>query len=254
MQYNYLIEVSYDGTNFYGFQRQKKQRSVQGILEEAITQLNSNIPVLVKGSGRTDAKVHALSQICTFETDKNLDLKYFNYALNRLLPRDVHVKRVKRVVEDFHPRYHAIGKKYRYLINTSEYDVFQANYCLQWNRPLNIELMQEAAKLLIGKHDFRTFSSAREEQDTNKEIFSITITSKNDIMVIDYHGSGFLRYMVRKLTMILIDIGSNQKNIDDLKSLLLQKDIKAYSKIIGGEGLYLAKVYYQDEGEDDCYE
>ncbi|MDL2211361.1 tRNA pseudouridine(38-40) synthase TruA [Erysipelotrichaceae bacterium OttesenSCG-928-M19] len=250
----YKLEISYDGSNFNGFQRQKEQRTVQGELERVITRLNSQVPVDLIVSGRTDSKVHALKQVCTFATEKELNLYYFKYALNNALPSDIRVNNVIKVNSDFHPRYDALGKHYRYLINTGEYNIFDYNYVWQLNKELNLDMMINASKLLIGKHDFRTFSSATAQQNTTKEIFSIKFSQKNDIIVIDYYGNGFLRYMVRKLTMILVDIGLGKRDLDDLKRLLSLKNTAAFSKVAPGRGLYLVDVEYNkgvcDEKKD----
>ncbi|MDF9867791.1 tRNA pseudouridine38-40 synthase [Bacilli bacterium PM5-3] len=247
----YKLEISYDGSNFIGFQRQNEGRSVQAELEKVISRLNSQIPIKIIASGRTDSKVHALKQVCSFNTNKELNLNYFTYALNQALPSDIRCNLVEKVSDDFHPRYQATKKHYRYLINIGEYNVFEYNYVYQFNRNLNLDAMIEAANLFIGKHDFRTFSSAPVEQNANKEIFSINITKKNDIIIIDYYGSGFLRYMVRKLTMFLIDIGLEKRKSNEIKTLLDKKDISAYSKIAPGQGLYLVDVSYDGKGDNN---
>ena len=244
MANNYKIEVSYDGTNFYGFQKQLNHRTIQEELEKAITRLNSQIPVTIIASGRTDRKVHAFKQVCTFQTEKELNLYYFKHAVNLALPSDIRITEIIKVSENFHPRYQVKEKHYRYLINVGEYNVFECNYILQLNKELDITKMIAASEIFIGKMDFRTFTSATNKQDTIKEIFTINITRKNDIIVIDYYGSGFLRYMVRKLSMILIDVGLNRKNNKDIEKLLQLKDTSAYSKVAGGEGLYLVNVSY----------
>lgn len=249
MSNNYKIEISYDGTNFYGFQRQTSLRSIQGELEKAVTRLNSQVPIEIQGSGRTDSRVHAIKQVCTFQTTKDINLKYFSYAINRLLPNDIHVHSIVKVSNDFHARYNVVAKLYRYRINIGDYDVFGANYALQLNKKLDINKMIDASKVLIGKIDFRTFTSALERQNTKKTIFSIKITQKNDIIDIEYYGDGFLRYMVRKLTMILIEVGLNNKTKNDIKALLDKKDISAYSKVADGEGLYLVDVIYENKGD-----
>ena len=253
MANNYKLEISYDGSNFVGFQKQDKGRTIQGELERVITRLNSQIPVIVNASGRTDAKVHALKQVCNFETEKDLDLYYFGHALNMALPHDIRCNQIEKTTSDFHPRYDAVAKQYRYLINIGEYDVFQYNYAWQINKELNIEKMIEASASFIGKHDFRTFSSATSDQDCYREIFSIDITVENNMIIIDYYGNGFLRYMVRKLTMALVDVGLNKMDILRIKELLEKKDIKAYSKVAPGQGLYLVDVKYGsgiDENEN----
>ncbi len=244
MGYNYKIIVSYDGTNFYGYQKQDKQRSVQEELEKAISRLNGQKPIVLQASGRTDRKVHAINQVCSFQTDDELNLYYFKYAINNLLPKDIYVKSVELVADNFHPRYDAKAKIYRFVINVGEYDVFNANYVYQFNRELDYELMIKASKVFIGKHDFRTFTSALASQDCIREIYDISFKKDNDIISIEFYGDGFLRYMVRKLTMALVDVGLNRKSVTDLEMLLELKDKTRYSKVVAGEGLYLVEVRY----------
>ena len=246
---NYKLEISYDGSNFVGFQRQEKGRSIQGELEKVLTRLNSNILVQINASGRTDSKVHALKQVCSFETENELNLDYFHYALNQALPCDINCQSIEKVTNDFHPRYNAVAKHYRYLINVGTYNVFETNYIYQLNKQLDIDLMQKASKIFIGEHDFRTFSSAEMKKNSIREIFSLNISQKNDIIIIDYIGNGFLRYMVRKLTMALIDVGLHKKSLDEITTLLIKKDISAYSKVAPGNGLYLVDVKYDSKGE-----
>lgn len=244
MVYNYKIIVSYDGTNFFGYQKQEQQRSVQEELEKAISRLNGNVSIILQASGRTDRKVHALNQVCSFQTSEALNLYYFKYAINKLLPNDIYLKSIELVANDFHPRYDAKIKVYRYLINVGEYDVLNANYIYQINRDLDYDLMVEASKIFIGKHDFRTFTSALDSQDTRREIYAINFKKEDDLISIEFIGEGFLRYMVRKLTMGLVDVGLKRKSINDLEKLLDLKNKESYSKVIAAEGLYLVDVQY----------
>ena len=244
MVFTYKLSVSYDGTNFYGYQKQEKHRSVQEELEKAITRLNANKPIVLLASGRTDRKVHAINQVCSFQCDSELNLYYFKHALNTLLPNDINVSDVELVDNNFHPRYDAKSKTYRYLINVGPYDVFKANYVYQFNRELDLDAMIEASKVFIGKHDFRTFSSALKSQDTIREIFDIKITKENKIIAVEFNGDGFLRYMVRKIVTAILDVGLHKKSVDDLNKLLEEKNKTKYSKVISGEGLYLVDVKY----------
>lgn len=246
MVYTYKLSVSYDGTNFYGYQKQEKHRTIQDELEKAITRLNANNPIVLLASGRTDRKVHAHNQVCSFQCEDKLNLYYFKHAINILLPSDINVNEVELVDNNFHPRYDAKAKTYQYLINTGKYDVFKANYIFQFNKELDVDLMIEASRVFIGEHDFRTFSSALKSQDTIRKINYIKIEKDNDIINLIFNGDGFLRYMVRKIVMAIVDVGMHKKSVDQLNDLLEKKDKTKYSKVIAGEGLYLVDVEYEE--------
>ncbi|MDR3214698.1 MAG: tRNA pseudouridine(38-40) synthase TruA [Bacilli bacterium] len=244
MLFNYQIIFSYDGSEFYGMQKQLKQRTVQGVLEAILTRLNGNEAISLKYASRTDKGVHALKQVGSFETNHELNLYYVLHALNLALPNDVFVKDIKRVANNFHPRYLAIKKHYRYLINLNEYDPLLRNQMWFINKELALDKMKECLPLLIGRHDFRTFSSVSNKKNSIREIYDIIIVKNKGIISIDFYGDGFLRYMIRKLVMILIEIGLNKKNKEDLVNLLNKKDISAYSQVAISSGLYLMEVYY----------
>jgi len=247
MVFFYKIEVAYDGSNFHGFQSQKNVRNVQDELEKAISRLNSGTYTKVKGAGRTDALVHARNQVVTFETNKAFKEDYFLLSVNRLLPSDIHVYSIKEINPDFHVRYHAYQKHYQYRINLGDYDVFKERYDYQYNKALDIQAMKDASLVFIGRHDFRSYSSATSDQETIRDIFDIKFSLDNEVLVIDYYGSGFLKYMVRKLTKALLDVGRGKLTKEEIQTILDKKDINAYSKIISGCGLYLMKVYYKEE-------
>lgn len=244
MSYYYKILVSYDGHNYSGFQKQLNQNSIQAELEKALTRMNANQKVDIIASGRTDAKVHAIAQVCTFTSVKDFDRNYFLIAANNLLPDDIHIFDIEKINDDFHPRFNARAKKYIYFINMGEYNVFQANYQWQLSKELDIQAMMQASNYLIGEHDFRTFSSAKAIQNTQRTIFDITFSCENNILKIEFYGSGFLRYMVRKLTMVLVDVGTHKIQPEKVAELLLKKDVAAYSKVAPGNGLYLSEVIY----------
>lgn len=243
---NYKIIIEYDGTHFHGFQKQKNApRTIQDELEAALKIINDDKVVSVNGSGRTDAQVHALNQVCTFALDMELDEDKLRYRLNNLLPEDIYVKEVVKVADDFHARYHAVSKHYQYRLNMGSYNVFERNYAYQHNKSLDIEAMQKASEAFIGKKDFRSFSSATSKQDTIKEVFKIDFKVENDLLIVDFYGSGFLRYMVRKMMMALIDAGQNKLDAAQILEILNQKNINFYSKVARPEGLYLVAVLYE---------
>lgn len=243
---NYKIIIEYDGAHFHGFQKQKNApRTIQDELEAALKIINDDKVVSVNGSGRTDAQVHALNQVCTFALDMELDEDKLRYRLNNLLPEDIYVKEVVKVANDFHARYHAVSKNYQYRLNMGVYNVFERNYVYQYNKPLDIEAMQKASEAFIGKKDFRSFSSATSKQDTIKEVFKIDFKVENDLLIVDFYGSGFLRYMVRKMMVALIDAGQNKLDAAQILEILNQKNINFYSKVARPEGLYLVAVLYE---------
>ncbi|WP_423363178.1 tRNA pseudouridine(38-40) synthase TruA [Mycoplasma sp. P36-A1] len=244
MVFNYKLTIEYDGTLFYGYQSQVKERNVSDELEKAITRLNSQEKVKLIASGRTDAKVHAKGQVVTFKSTKEFEKQYFLFSINRLLPDDIYAKDFEIVANEFHPRFNAKAKHYQYKINTKEYNVFKKNYELQYCKPINILKMIEASKHLIGKKDFRTFSSATINQNSIKEIHEIRFKEESGILIIDFYGTGFLRYMIRKLVSILLDVAQENKSIEEMLKLLNKKQISAYSKIAPGCGLYLIEVSY----------
>lgn len=242
----YKIVIEYDGTYFHGFQKQKNApRTIQNELENALKVINGDKVVAVNGSGRTDAQVHALNQVCTFSLDVDLDEGKLRYRLNSLLPDDIYVKEVQKVDDHFHARYHAVSKHYQYRLNMGAYNLFERNYVYQYNKPLDIAAMQKASAAFIGKKDFRSFSSATSKQDTIKEVFKIDFRVENNLLVVDFYGSGFLRYMVRKMMMALIEAGQNKLDASQILEILKQKDINFYSKVARPEGLYLVAVLYE---------
>ena len=148
--------VSYDGSKFHGFQVQNKERTVQGEIQKALEKINEE-EVIIHASGRTDAKVHGVHQVFHFDTKKQLPEEQWKRAINHFMPNDIYILDAKYVDEDFHSRYTAVKKEYRYLLSMNEYDPFQTNYIYQYGRELDIELMQDAAKIFLGEHNFASY-------------------------------------------------------------------------------------------------
>ena len=159
----FLIKFSYDGTNYSGFQTQKGLNTIQEKLEEALTKVNNGIKTTITATGRTDKGVHALSQYGHADIDINITEQKLIRALNSHLPEDIHIISTKIVDKDFHARYQAKEKIYKYIINLGEYNPLERNYVFQYNYQLNIDNIKKAIKFFEGKHDFRAFVTDNKE-------------------------------------------------------------------------------------------
>ena len=238
----YFMRFSYNGSKFNGFQKQVEKRTVQGDLESVLSKIfNENIRVVA--SGRTDAGVHAYNQCLHFDSSKEVDFDKLKFSLNSLL-HNIYVKELYSVPDDFHARYDCTKKEYIYKINVGEFDPIYEEYIYQYNKSLDIEKMKDACMYLIGEHDFRSFTSLDYEKNCVRTIYSIDISIENDIIYIDFVGNGFLKYMVRNMVGLLIEVGSNNRNVEDVKKILDSMDRKEAGICAPSMGLYLANVYY----------
>ena len=240
----YLMTFSYDGSNFYGYQVQNNKRTVQGEIENCLTKINGNKKVKIVGSGRTDRGVHAMGQRAHFDF-KEMDLDRLKTSLNKLLPLDIYIQKIEKVKDDFHARFDVVKKEYIYIINMGEYNPLKYNYEYQLNQKLNIAKMKEAAKYLVGEHNFKSFTKTDEEkEDYIRIIYDIDFVVKNNILTISFVGSGFLRYMVRNIVGLLVEVGLDKTNSDIAKKILDSCDRTKGFKTFSPNGLYLNKVYY----------
>jgi len=247
----YFITISYDGSNFSGYQKQPKARTVQTELEKVLTQINANKEVEVHASGRTDAGVHAINQKAHFDLNIEIELEKLHKAINSLLPEDIYVKNIKIVDDDFHARFNAIGKEYIYIINMGEYNPLERNYVYQHNKKLDVSAMQRAMKYLEGTHSFKSFTKVDDEKiDKDNYVRTLSQTSiERDLKDINkitlvFLGTGFLRYMVRNMVGTLIEIGEGKKKSEDIINILKQEDRTKAGKTANPEGLYLKNVFY----------
>lgn len=239
--------ISYDGTNYSGFQIQPETRTIQGEIENALSKMHKGQSVRIHGSGRTDAGVHAKAQTFHFESPLSLPENNWKKALNALLPDDMHIQGVKDVPMTFHARFDAVEKEYRYFIShTKDKDVFKRNYAFQYPYPLNIEAIQEACAHLKGEHDFTTFSSVKTAVKGSK-VRSLSIVNclqqGTDIELI-FRGNGFLYNMVRIMVGTLIDVGQGKLKPSDIPVLLEKKDRTSAGKTAPPQGLFLWEVSY----------
>lgn len=250
----YKVSCSYDGTKFFGWQKQSSDRSVQGELETVIsTILNQETPIF--GSGRTDAGVHARGQVFHFDCDKELDIDGFRYSMNRMLPSDIHILSIRQVSDDFHARFSATYKHYQYVLNIGEADPFMENYRYEVKRKLNISLMRTALRDLPGKHNFQNLTSKEEDQDGFiREIYNAHLQVKGEVITFDFAGQGFMRYMVRMIVGVLIAIGLEKEPVTYLRDLLTKEPREITHYKAPAQGLYLMGVaYLSDTSLEYCY-
>ena len=244
----YLATVSYRGTAYCGWQKQtiSKLPSIEESIESVISRL-FNKTTKIYGSGRTDAGVHAHGQTFHFDTEKEIDEYKFLHSLNELLPDDIKVSKIEKVDAEFHARFNALQKSYKYKIKNSKVsDPFSSDLEYTLGQPLDIEKMVEASKIFEGTHNFQNFTS-KEEDDAGfvRTIYSIKITKENDHIVILMTGNGFMRYMVRMIVGNLIQVGLGKLSIEEIVKNLESSERKPSSYKAPAYGLYLEEVSYK---------
>ncbi|MBQ8659301.1 MAG: tRNA pseudouridine(38-40) synthase TruA [Bacilli bacterium] len=238
---NFLIEIAYDGSKFYGFQRLNEHVSVQKVLEDALFKINKK-EVLVKGAGRTDRGVHAYGQCVSFKLDVNIDEDGLYQALNSLVAPYIYVRNVKMVSEDIHARFSVKEKTYRYIINMGEYDPVKADYEYQCPYKLDISKMKDVAKLFLGVHDFHNFVSG-ERDDYTCIVHSIDFEEVDNKLHIVFKGKSFYRYMVRNLVGAMIEVARGKVDISVVEEMLnTEKEMTIFTA--PACGLYLEKIEY----------
>ena len=246
----YKIILAYDGTNFAGFQMQPNQRTVEGVLKRIVNKIakNPTPEILVYGSGRTDAGVHALGQVVHFDLSIEMSERSMLHALNSQLPLDMQVKKVEIVDETFHARFTTHGKKYQYRMALGQFvDPFKRNYTGHWKFPINIGLIQKAIKELEGTHDFSSFvASGSTVKDHVRTIYEAKVweDKKQNEIVFEFYGNGFLYNMVRIMVAVLVEIGSKRRPADDIPRLFEVKDRNQARGTAPASGLYLKEVDY----------
>ncbi|MDW8024735.1 MAG: tRNA pseudouridine(38-40) synthase TruA [Armatimonadota bacterium] len=240
-----MLIVEYDGTNFSGFQKQANARTVQDVLERAIEKVVKH-PVKLQFSGRTDGGVHAVYQVVKFVTSSRMPINSFIPAINSHLPDDVVVKIAREVGCDFHPRYKAKSRVYRYLIDNGKCpSVLMRKYT--WHIPnyLNVDAMQEAANYLIGIHDFRSFhASGSNLGSTVRQIFGIKCARRGRFVSITIEANAFLYHMARIIVGTLVEVGLGRIKPLDVKYILEARDRKAAGPTAPAKGLCLVKVKF----------
>jgi tRNA pseudouridine38-40 synthase len=245
---NIFLIVEYVGTNYFGFQMQDKPKvyepTIQLKIEEALKRLFKK-DIRLTSSSRTDRGVHAYGQAINFKVDTNVPLPNIKRALNIYLPLDIRVRSVKIVPLEFHSRFNARSKLYRYIIlNSSEPSAFEYNFNWHVNRPLDVKAMACAAKYLIGKKDFGVFAKdAGSYKDCVRQIKKISIKKRGKRIITEIEANGFLRYMVRNIMAYLVEVGLKNIIASRTRDVLERKNFY-HNKPAPSGGLYLVKVNY----------
>lgn len=237
--------IAYDGSSFQGFQKQTNARTVEKSLSDSFMIIHKK-PVKIIASGRTDRGVHALYQVCHFDSDLDITPASLKRAINARLPKDIRILELHQVSDDFHARFSAIKKTYQYVI-TTEYNLFDRNKETYIHYPLDVGLMKEAIKNFIGTHDFKGFASYVKKKPTVREIYEAKLETKDHHIIITFTGNGFLQYMVRRMVGVLIEIGRGKENISIIDEIFIKKDNSICGKTANPEGLYLKHVYYEGD-------
>ena len=213
--------------------------------EKALKKINEE-DIVIHASGRTDAKVHAVHQVFHFDTSKKLPEEQWKRAINHFMPNDIYILEAKYVDDEFHSRYSAKKKEYRYYLNMNEYNPFETNYIFQYGRKLDIELMQKASAIFLGEHDFASFCSYDQYGNTIRTLYSFDIEEKNGVVTFILTGNGFRRYMVRHLVGGLIQVGAKRISREILLEMLESCGKKKCLFKAKPQGLYLQEVYYEE--------
>ena len=238
----YFIELSYDGTPFVGWQRQPSGDSVQSCLEDALSILFRK-PLSIVGAGRTDAGVHAHQLFAHVDLDEHVD-QDLTFRLNKLLPKEIAVRNIIAVAQDAHARFDAVSRSYRYHITTQK-NPFLQKRSYQFAKPLDLDLMNQAAKILIDHEDFKCFSKSKTDVKTYVcDIQQVHWQQNGSELVFFIQANRFLRNMVRAIVGTLIEVGLRKISISDFEAILASRDRSQAGYSVPAHGLYLEKVNY----------
>lgn len=242
---NIKLTISYDGTNYHGWQKQDGILTIQSIIEDAVYNITGE-HVDLFASGRTDANVHALGQVANFKTNSKILPEKFSLALNTKLSDDIRILKSEEVDLDFNSRFDAKKKTYLYQIyNTKILSPFYRLY--SWHVPyaLDISLMERALKELEGEHDFRAFMSSKSSvKSTVRTIYSTNIIKEDDIIKIEITGNGFLYNMVRIITGTIVEVGNKRRDISCIKEAISFGQRGFLGQTAKPQGLFLKEVQY----------
>lgn len=245
MEQNYRLTIAYDGSRFFGWERQPDKDTIQGKLEAVLGTLQG-YPVNVIGAGRTDAGVHARAMTASVVLDVTETPDALRDYLNRYLPDAIAVREVKEAAPRFHARYNALGKTYRYTCHTGPVKpVFGRKYVTLLDYDPDVEKMRQAAAYLLGENDFASFcGNPRMKKSTVRLVDHIAIERRKDRVVFTFHGTGFLQNMVRIMVGTLLEVGRGYWTPEQVRDILSAKDRKQAGPTAPPEGLCLMKVDY----------
>lgn len=240
------LSIEYDGSDFSGWQSQEGEvRTVQGCVEQALSTVADH-SVRVVCAGRTDAGVHATAQVVHFDSAAERSPRAWIYGANANLPKSVSVQWARAVGDDFHARFSAVRRRYRYVILNREVRPTFLAWRVAWEyRPLNVERMQSAARYLVGEHDFSAYRAvACQAKSPVRTLYELNVSHDRDIIFIDLEANAFLHHMVRNIAGVLLDIGASKQSPEWAREVLETRD-----RTLGGitappHGLYLTGVTY----------
>ena len=242
---NIKLTIEYDGTSYGGWQKQKNNRTIQQCIEEVIKLLTGEEVELI-GSSRTDAGVHAKGMVANFITNSKIPADKFREAINTKLPDDIGIIKSEEVDKNFHSRYDSKGKTYCYtLVNRYEKVCLGRSYVYQVRDELNYNLMKDAAKYFLGKHDFKAFKTNGSSVKTSvRTISGLELELKGDVLKIFISADGFLYNMVRIIVGTLIEVGKGKIKPEDIESIIRNGDRSKAGPCVPPNGLVLEKVFY----------
>ena len=241
----YFVELSYNGSTFFGWQRQPNQISAQEEIENAFTKLNSNVPIAVVGCGRTDAGVHAYHYVLHVDLEEVKNTDHLIFKLNRILPDSIVIHSVKAVFDEMHARFKATSRTYRYFMNSKK-NPFKQGLSWTFSQELDFDAMNKAGELILGTKDFTSFSKVNTDVKTN----ICTVTKAQWVRVDEFNyyfeitADRFLRNMVRAAVGTLIEIGSGKSCPESILDVLEEKDRGAAAISVPAHGLFLWEVLY----------
>ena len=244
------LGVEYDGSAYYGWQRQKDVISVQRVLEQALSKI-ANEPIVVQCAGRTDTGVHGTGQVVHFDTQALRNDRGWTLGLNSYLPDDIAIRWVKHVPDDFHARFSATARRYRYIIcNTALRPAILAKGLSHYYQPLDEALMNESAQYLVGSHDYTSYRALHcQAHSSDRQIHHLNVTRQGNFVIIDVKANGFLHHMVRNIVGTLIKVGEGEQAPIFSQEVLKLKDRAQAPAMAKAGGLYLVEVDYPDEFE-----
>jgi len=242
---NIVLTISYDGTNYHGWQCQPDVLTIQEIFNNSLKKILNHATTIYAG-GRTDAGVHAMGQVINFHTERTIELRSLIQGLNSILPRDIRVKHAREEDITFHARYSARSKTYVYcILNTPYNSPFLNSYVWHIHYQLNTSAMDNAAKVIVGEHDFSAFKKKDEGYKSNvREVFRANVKRRGNLIYFVTEAKGFLRYMVRNITGTLVLIGSGKITVEEFIKILNSKDRENAGPTAPARGLFLRKIKY----------
>lgn len=242
------LGIEYNGTGYFGWQRQREVNSIQGELEKALSQV-ANAPIEIFCAGRTDAGVHATGQVIHFDTEAVRDIRGWIMGVNSNLPTGIAVRWCQPVSDDFHARFSATARRYRYIIYNRKYrPAILGSGLSHYHQDIDVSLMQQAAPVLLGEHDFSSFRAIQcQSHSPNRNLIHLQIERYHDFIVIDIKANAFLHHMVRNITGSLLEVGMKKRPPEWIAELLAERDRTKAAATAKAEGLYLVAVDYPAE-------